>query len=124
MTMFDFPDSITRTRPAEGNNPATSVRISTVYLLRGVIVDQIITFFSQWEHFSNPYKKKLIWFKSEFTSGKPDVVVVDEGEVLTIARDRGLEGVITVYVREDLPETAEKVLPPMYLRVMPLLLPI
>ena len=118
-TMFDFPDFITRTTPAEGDTPGKSVKISTVYLLRGVIVDQFITYFSKWEHYTNPYKRKLTWYKSEFASAKPDVVLVDEGEVLTIARDRGTEGVTTVYVRDDLPETLEKVLPPEYLRVMP-----
>lgn len=43
--------------------------------------------------------------------------MVDEGDVLTIARDRGSEGVSMVYVREDVPEVVDKVLPPEYLRV-------
>src|SRR5271170_7644023 len=111
-TMFELPDFVTRTTAAEGENPPETTSISTVYLLRGVLVDQVITYFSQWEHYTNPYKKKLTWYKCEFSSSKPEVVVVDEGEVLTISRDRGIEGVITVYVRDDLPEVVEKVLPP------------
>jgi hypothetical protein len=37
---------------------------------------------------------------------------------LTIARDRGRQGVLLVYVREDVPEVTVKVLPPEYLRVL------
>jgi len=83
-----------------------------------VIVDQHLTFFSRWQHYSNPYKRKLEWYKSDFST-KLDLVGVDEGEVLTIARDRGSEGITTVYVHEDVTEAIEKVLPPEYLRVRP-----
>ena len=115
-TLFEFPDSITRPSP---DDPSTQTKISVVYLLRGVIVDQHLTFFSQWEHYTNPYKRKLIWYKSDFSSCKPEVTTIDEGEVLTIARDRGIDGIITVYVRDDVPEATEIVLPPEYLRVRP-----
>jgi hypothetical protein len=90
--------------------------MSLIYILRGVVVDPQLTYFSQWGPYTNPYKKKLGWFKSDF-SDKPEITSVDEGEVLTIARDRGRQGVLLVYVREDVPEVVNKVLPPEYLRV-------
>jgi len=114
-TIFDFPDYITRPNEQDPTLPAT--RISLIYNLRGVIVDQHLTFFSQWEHYTNPYKRKLKWFKSDFSSSKMEITTTDEAEVLTIARDRGSDGVTTVYVRDDIPEPKEKVLPPDYLRV-------
>jgi hypothetical protein len=86
------------------------------------MVDQQLTFFSQWEHYANPYKRKLTWFKSDFTEVKPEIIPVEEGDVLTISRDRGSDGIMTVYVREDIPEMIEKVLPPEYLRVYPFIL--
>jgi hypothetical protein len=110
--LFDFPPFLTQTA-ADG----ATTRTSLVYQLRGVIVDQHLTFFSRWQHYSNPYKRKLEWFKADFSS-KLELVGIDEGEVLTIARDRGSDGILTVYVREDVPEVlTEKVLPPDYLRV-------
>ena len=113
--IFDFPPFITY--PADTpDSPAT--QISLIYQLRGVVVDQHLTFFSRWQNYSNPYKRKLEWYKSDFST-KLELAVVDEGEVLTIARDRGSEGVTTVYVREDVSETMDKVLPPEYLRVLP-----
>jgi hypothetical protein len=109
--LFDFPPFLTHSAP-----DGSTTRISLVYQLRGVIVDQHLTFFSRWQHHSNPYKRKREWFKADFSS-KLELVAVEEGEVLTIARDRGSDGVITVYVREDVPEVMDKVLPPEYLRV-------
>lgn len=79
-------------------------------------MDQNLTFFSQWENYTNPYTRKLSWFKSDF-SDKPEICPVDESDVLTVARDRGLNGVLTVYVKDDVPEVMDKVLPPDYLRV-------
>jgi hypothetical protein len=118
-SLFDFPPYVTRPPDTPDDSPT---RISTVFILRGVIVDQHLTYFSRWQHYSNPYKRKLEWYKSDFAT-KLELVVVDEGEVLTISRDRGSDGITTVYVREDVPEIIDKVLPPEYLRV-PLPLPI
>ena len=115
--LFDFPDYITY-RSSDPSTPPT--RISLLYLLRGVIVDQQITFFSEWTHFTNPYKRKLQWYKSDFSTSKPEIQQIEEGEVLTIARERGSsDGVTTIYIRDDVPEIIEKVLPPDYLRVLP-----
>ena len=114
-TLFDFPDYITR---SNGEDPTLQpTRISLNYILRGIIVDQHLTYFSQWEHYTNPYKRKLTWFKSDFSSSKPEITTVEQGEVLTMARERGSDGITTVYVREDVPEVIDKVLPPDYLRV-------
>ena len=113
--IFDFPDYITHPS-SDPSVPPT--RISLVYILRGIIVDQQITFFSEWTHYTNPYKRKLQWYKSDFTTSKPEITHVEEGEVLTIARERGSsDGITTIYVRDDVPETIDKVLPPDYLRV-------
>jgi hypothetical protein len=109
--LFDFSPFLTQSA-ADG----ATTRTSLIYQLRGVIVDQHLTFFSRWQHYTNPYKRKLEWFKADFSS-KLELVGIDEGDVLTIARDRGSDGVLTVYVREDVPEVMEKVLPPEYLRV-------
>jgi len=115
--LFNFPDYITHPSSDPSTPPA---RISLVYLLRGVIVDQQITFFSEWTHLTNPYKRKLQWYKSDFSTSKPEIQQIEEGEVLTIARERGSsDGVTTIYIRDDLPEIIEKVLPPDYLRVPP-----
>lgn len=118
-TIFDFPDFITRPPPNTEDPNAPTTRISLIYVLRGVLIDQHLTYFSQWENYTNPYKRKLNWFKSDF-SLKHEVTTVEEGEVLTIARERGSDGITTVYVRDDVPEVLEKVLPPDYLRVRPL----
>ena len=115
-TIFDFPDFITRPPPNTEDPNAPSTRISLIYVLRGVLIDQHLTYFSQWEQYTNPYKRKLKWFKSDF-SLKHEIATVEEGEVLTIARERGSDGITTVYVREDVPEVFEEVLPPDYLRV-------
>jgi len=116
--IFDFPDYITRPSPDPSVPPT---RVSLLYVLRGVIVDQQITFFSEWTHYSNPYKRKLQWYKSDFSTSKPEITQIEEGEVLTIARERGsADGVTTVYVRDHVPEVMDKVLPPDYLRVFPL----
>lgn len=117
LTLFEFHDFITRPSSEGQDATTTETRISVTYTLRGVVVDQYLTFFSQWEHYSNPYRRKLVWYKSDFSSSKPEIVAIEEGEVLTIARDRGSEGVITVYVRDDVPELTAKVLAPEYLRV-------
>jgi hypothetical protein len=117
--LFDFPDYITQ----PSSDPSTPpTRISLVYLLRGVIVDQQITFFSEWTHLTNPYKRKLQWYKSDFSTSKPEIQQIEEGEVLTIARERGSsDGVTTIYVRADIPKIQlrfiDNVLPPDYLRV-------
>ena len=117
-TIFDFPDFITRP-PEDPEDPiAPAIRISLIYVLRGIIIDQHLTYFSRWENYTNPYKQKLKWFKSDFSS-KPEISTVDEGEVLTIARERGSYGITTVYVRDDVPEALEKVIAPEYLRVLP-----
>ena len=117
-TLFDYPDFVTHPPPyTDGSSTASPTRISLCYSLRGIIVDQHLTYFSQWEHFTNPYKRKLIWFKSDFSLSKPEVTTVEQGDVLTIARERGSDGITTVYVRDDVPESFEKVLPPEYLRV-------
>jgi hypothetical protein len=115
--LMDFPDTITRpiTSDNETESPETKT-ISLTYILRGIVVDQSLTFFSIWEPFTNPYKKKLFWFKCD-VANRISVTLVEEGEVLTIARDRGREGVLTVYVREDVPEAMDKVSAPDYLRV-------
>lgn len=118
-SIMEFPSSVTRQsidQSAEGSSQSET--ISLVYTLRGVVVDQYLTFFSQWENYTNPYKRKLCWFKSDF-SRKPNISPVEESDVLTIARDRGLNGVLTVYVKDDVPEV-DRVLPPEYLRVSPL----
>jgi len=115
-TMMDFPTSITRQTPVEGASTSISTTISLVYDLRGVVVDNNLFYFSQWEHITNPYKRKLRWYKADF-SGIPDITSVDEGDVLSVARDRGSQGVLTIYIRDDVPENVEKVLPPDYLRV-------
>jgi hypothetical protein len=115
LTLFDFPDYITR--PNVEDPTAPPIRISLNYILRGIIVDQHLTYFSQWEHYSDPYKRKLIWFKSDFSSSKPEITTIEEGEVLTMARERGSDGITTVYVREGIPEVIDKVFPPDYLRV-------
>ena len=112
--IWDFPDYITRP-PSDSSIPST--RISLVYVLRGVVVDQQLTFFSEWTNYANPYKRKLLWYKSDFSTSKSEITQVEEGEVLTIARERGSDGVTTVYVRDDVPEIIEKVLPPDYLGV-------
>ena len=109
--LFNFPPFLTHSAP-----DGSSTRTCLVYQLRGVIVDQHLTFFSRWQHYTNPYKRKLEWFKADFSS-KLELVEVEEGEVLTIARDRGSDGVLTVYVREDIPEVMDEVLTPEYLRV-------
>lgn len=114
-TLFDFPDYITRANVEDPTAPP--IRISLNYILRGIIVDQHLTYFSRWECYTNPYKRKLIWFKSDFSSSKPEITTIEEGEVLTMARERGSDGITTVYVREDVPEVIDKVLPPDYLRV-------
>ena len=118
-SVMEFPTSVTRQLPeqtAEGSSQSRT--ISLMYTLRGVVVDQHLTFFSQWENYTNPYKRKLSWFKSDF-SGKPEIGPVEESDVLTIARDRGSNGVLTVYVKDDVPEVMDRVLPPEYLRVTP-----
>lgn len=79
-------------------------------------MDQCLTFFSIWEPFTNPYKKKLLWFRCNI-SNQIEVTLVEEGDVLTIARDRGRSGILTVYAREDVSEVVDKVLPPDYLSV-------
>ena len=115
--IFDFPDYVMRPS-SDPSLPPT--RISLLYLLRGVIVDQQITFFSEWTHYTNPYKRKLQWYKSDFSTSKPEIQQIEEGEVLTIARERGSpDGVTTIYVRNDVLEVIDKVLPPDYLRVIP-----
>ena len=117
---MDFPTSTTRQSPEQATEGSTLPRtISLMYTLRGVIVDQNLTFFSQWENYTNPYIRKLSWFKLDF-SNKPKICSVDESDVLTIARDRGSNGVLTVYVKDDVPEVMDKVLPPDYLRVISL----
>jgi hypothetical protein len=116
-TLFNFPDFIT-VPPSENHSADTpGRRVSLNYTLRGVILDQHLTYFSQWENYTNPYKRRLVWFKSDFSTSKPEITIIEEGEVLTISRDRGKVGVITVYVRDDVPEAIEKVLPPEYLQV-------
>src|SRR5216110_1921362 len=79
-TLFDFPDYITRSNAEDPTLQPT--RISLNYILRGIIVDQHLTYFSQWEHYTNPYKRKLTWFKSDFSSSKPEITTVEQGEVL------------------------------------------
>ena len=119
-SIMDFPTSTTRQSPEQATEGSTLPRtISLMYTLRGVIVDQNLTFFSQWENYTNPYIRKLSWFKLDF-SNKPKICSVDESDVLTIARDRGSNGVLTVYVKDDVPEVMDKVLPPDYLRVISL----
>jgi hypothetical protein len=112
--LFDFPDYITH----PSSDPSTPpTRTSLLYLLRGVIVDQQITF-SEWTHLTNPYKRKLQWYKSEFSTSKPEIQQIEEGEVLTIGREQGSSNsVTTIYIRDDVPEIIEKVLPPDHLRV-------
>lgn len=112
-TIFDFEKSIVPSVTENEQNPS---RIVFSYNLRGVVIDQHLTFFSEWEHYTNPYKRHLQWYKSDF-SGKPEIVTVDVGEVLTMARERGGQGVLTVYVRDDVVEPVETVLPPEYLQV-------
>ena len=116
-TLFNFPSTISR-RSSLDREDTTPLPppISLVYTLRGVIIDHHLTFFSQWEHYSNPYTRKLAWFKADFTSN-PEITSVEEGEVLTIARERGDSGIITVYVKDDVTELVKKALPPDYLRV-------
>jgi hypothetical protein len=117
LELMDFPDTITR--PIKSDNDAESSETKTIsltYVLRGIVVDETLTFFSIWQPFTNPYKKKLSWFKLDLAT-RVSVTSVEEGEVLTIARDRGREGVLTVYVREDVPEVTDKVSAPDYLRV-------
>lgn len=116
-TLFDFPDFITRPSSNTEDPNAPPTRISLIYILRGVVIDQHIIYFSKWEHYTNPYKRRLNWYKSDFSS-KHEITTVEEGEVLTIARERGSDGITTVYVRDDVPEVlSEKILPPNYLRV-------
>jgi hypothetical protein len=115
--LFNFPEFITVPHTENQNTDAFGRRVSLNYILRGVVVDQHLTYFSQWEHYTNPYKRNLVWFKSDFSTPKPEITTIEEGEVLTISRDRGKAGVITVYVRDDVPEAIDKVLPPEYLRV-------
>jgi hypothetical protein len=112
-TLFNFPNSLPRS--SDDHNGAPKV---FTYTLRGIIIDPNLTYFSSWEHYTNPFLRALKWYKSDFSS-KPEVAAVDQGEVLTMARERGQSGVITVYVRDDVPETQEKVLPPEYIRVSP-----
>lgn len=120
-SIMEFPTSVTRQLPDQSvEGSGQSKTISLVYTLRGVVVDQYLTFFSQWEHYTNPYTRKLCWFKSDF-SQTPDISPVEESDVLTIARDRGSNGVLTVYVKDDVPEVMDRVLPPEYLRVIPCL---
>ena len=117
-SIMEFPTSTTRPLPQQADTePAQNRTISLVYTLRGVVVDQHLTFFSEWENYTNPYKRKLSWFKSDF-SNRSEICPVDESDVLTIARDRGSNGVLTVYVKDDVPEVLDKVLPPDYLRVI------
>lgn len=115
--LFKFPDFLIVPSTGNQNTNTLGRRVSLNYILRGVIVDQHLTYFSQWENYTNPYKRNLVWFKSDFSTPIPEIVTVEEGEVLTISRDRGKVGVITVYVRDDVPEVIEKVSPPDYLRV-------
>ena len=115
-TLMDFPTYITRAVPSEPQEPPSTEKVSLVYDLRGVIIDNKLYFFSRWEHITNPYKRKLTWYKADF-SKSPDVGPVEEGEVLSLARNYGPQGISTVYVRDELPEIIEKVLPPDYLRV-------
>src|SRR6202035_5712125 len=106
--LMDFPTSITRPVSSDQDSSSSSTTtMSLIYILRGVVVDPQLTYFSQWGPYTHPYKKKLGWFKSDF-SDKPEITSVDEGEVLTIARDRGRQGVLLVYVREDVPEVVNK----------------
>lgn len=116
--MMDFPSSITKPSSADTQDSQAITSVSLVYDLRGVIIDNNLFYFTQWEHITNPYKRKLAWYKAEF-NGTPDITSVEEGEVLTVARDRGSQGVLTIYLRDDVPENIEKVLPPDYLRVTP-----
>jgi len=110
-TLFKFPDSI----PPSSSEDTP---VTFAYTLRGIVIDQTLTFFSEWEHYTNPFQRTLKWYKSDFSS-KHEVVAVDEGEVLTMGRERGNQGVLTIYVKDDVPETMDKVLPPDYLRVYP-----
>jgi hypothetical protein len=109
-TLFKFPDSIPRS--SSEDSP-----ITFAYTLRGIVIDQNLTFFSEWEHYTNPFQRTLKWYKSDFSS-KHEVVSVDQGEVLTIARERGNQGVLTIYIKDDVPEAMDRVLPPEYLQVL------
>jgi hypothetical protein len=114
-TIMDFPTSTTKTVVTEGQTPQT-VSMSLVYDLRGLIIDKGLFYFSQWEHITNPYKRRLAWYRVVSIEA-PDICRVAEDEVLTSARDRGQNGVLTVYLRDDVPENIERVLPPDYIRV-------
>jgi hypothetical protein len=119
-TIMEFPDTVTRTEPPiNESSPPQTYTISLVYTLRGVILENNLFYLSQWENPTNPYKRRFVWYKCDFTSS-PEIAPVEQGEVLTVARDRGPNGILTVYVRNDVRENIEKVSPPEYLRVPPL----
>ena len=115
-TLFNYPD--TMPGPASEDPEAPTTPITFAYTLRGIIIDQHLTFFSQWENFPNPYKRTLNWYKSDFSSTH-EITPIDQGEVLTMGRERGNHGIVTIYVKNDVLEPMEKVLPPEYLRVHP-----
>ena len=114
-SLFVFPEHVYKVSH-DPTSPRT--RISTTYILRGVMVDSQLTFFSQWTRSPNPYKQILTWYKADFSPrGYPEIGEVEESEVLSVARDRGRDGVMTVYVRDDVPQDLDKVFAPEYLRV-------